>query len=116
MKQEIPRVVHLSLFCLFNIPATGSYHSTAQVFSEFSVNAVCIHNNCDSKIHENLRILSLRGGAEAKEGSTLPFGGPNPKDEFDASDEAAQPKSDTIYVPSDVNSVPEAVEVRPVHG
>ncbi len=97
----------LSFLWLFTVSATGSYHSIARVFSRAT-----------QFEHANLPMLSLRGGVEGKEGNTLPFGGPNPKDEFDTSDEdtAAQPKSDTIYVPVDVKSVPEAVEVSSVCG
>jgi hypothetical protein len=115
---------HLSLLWLFNVSATGSYHSVARYFSrtaQFSVHPEQHNSACTREArrnnYENSRILSLRGGVEGKEGSTLPFGGPNPKDEFDASDEdtAAQPKSDTIYVPLDFKSVPEAVEVSSMH-
>ena len=56
--------------------------------------------------------ICLRGGSE--ESSAVPFCGPNPKDEFDSSDYTAEgrPASDTVHVPQDVNSVPEAVEVH----
>jgi hypothetical protein len=43
-----------------------------------------------------------------------PFCGPNPGDEFDSSDTGAPGRQlpDTIYVPQDIKSVPEAVEVK----
>jgi hypothetical protein len=105
-------VFHFTLLWLFNVSARGSHNSIAR----FSSRATQFSFQARRNNRGNLRILSLRGGVEGKEGSPLPFGGPNPKDEFDTSDEdTAAPKSDTIYVPLDVKSVPEAVEVSSVH-
>jgi hypothetical protein len=109
-------VFHITLLFLFDISATGSLGSYQSIFHWDSAGTQkfsffrCIRCN----IRGTVRILSLRGGVEEKESAAIPFGGPNPKDEFDTSDEetAAQPKSDTIYVPRDVKSVPEAVEVH----
>lgn len=73
----------------------------------------CISSLVLSKLSKNQGPV-LRGGADSKPEPKVPFCGPNPKDEFDSSDQGSpgRQQPETIHVPQDIKSVPEAVEVR----